>query len=480
MWNPERSGKMKVLGEIMRLWLKEGHRALIFVQTIQMIEVIQAWMNSLGYAHLRIDGGTPVKRRLTMIEEFNANADIFAMILTTRVGGVGLNIIGANRVVIFDPDWNPMTDVQARERTWRIGQRRDVAVYRLVLAGSIEEKVYQRQVYKHFLSQKILNDPRQRQFFKWNEVADLFDLPPMPPDFKPEDMVALRDKYKLLFKKYDKRGTNDALGDGESETTELMQSISNLPTREHNLPGKESTDEHNAILQTLFDSNGIKATFNHDKVEQPLLDRKIIREGASMIAHRALEALARSGRERANQPINEPTWTGQRGLVSAETTWGRGVKREIGCSSSSNTLSSGAVGALSTASGVSSTDILNGLKQLAAIRSTVKDNSQSATAAIERLDERQDLPGLPTELHASDRRIAEFILQTFLDKKLAGKERSLTTDQVLRYLASQVAAHHSDLFKTLLKQLCELSKSGHIKKPGVWTLRREFWPKPAK
>jgi DNA excision repair protein ERCC-6 len=469
---------MKVLSEIMRLWLKEGHRALIFVQTIQMIEVIQAWMNAIGYTHLRLDGSTPVKRRLTMIDEFNANADIFAMILTTRVGGVGLNIIGANRVVIFDPDWNPMTDVQARERTWRIGQRRDVAVYRLVLAGSIEEKVYQRQVYKHFLSQKILNDPRQRQFFKWNDAADLFDLPPMPPDFKPEDMMALREKYKLLFKKFDKRDGDgsDALGDGESETTDLMQSISNLPTREHNMPGKECTEENNAILQTLFDSNGIKASFNHDKVEQPLLDRKIIREGASMIAHRALEALARSGRERVKQSLNEPTWTGRQGLVDAETTRGRGVKRELGCSSSSNTLSS--VGALSTASGVSSADILNGLKQLAAIRSTVKDNGQGAMVPISRSDERQDLPGLPTELHESDRKIAEFILQTFLDKKLAGKEHCLTTDQVLRYLASQVAAHHSDLFKALLKQLCELSKSGHIKKPSVWTLRREYWPKP--
>merc|ERR1719183_1260388 len=156
-------------------------------------------MTRAGYTHLRIDGKTPVKSRLKMIEEFNGNADYFAMILTTRVGGVGLNIIGADRVVIFDPDWNPMTDVQARERAWRIGQEREVAVYRLVLTGTLEEKIYQRQVYKHFLAQKVLNDPRQRQFFKWNDLADLFELPPPPPDFDPDEMREMRDKCKQLF-----------------------------------------------------------------------------------------------------------------------------------------------------------------------------------------------------------------------------------------------------------------------------------------
>lgn len=65
-------------------------------------------------------------------------------LLTTRVGGLGVNLVGASRVVIYDPDWNPSTDMQARERAWRIGQQRDVIIYRLICTGSIEEKVYQR------------------------------------------------------------------------------------------------------------------------------------------------------------------------------------------------------------------------------------------------------------------------------------------------------------------------------------------------
>merc|ERR1712048_1102353 len=222
----------------MRLWQAEKHRALIFVQTVQMLDVIQHWMVNSGYTHLRIDGKTPVKRRLKMIEEFNGNENLFAMILTTRVGGVGLNIIGADRVVIFDPDWNPMTDVQARERAWRIGQKRDVAVYRLVLTGTIEEKIYQRQVYKHFLSQKVLNDPRQRQFFKWSDLADLFDVPPPPPNFDPKEMAALKQKYRELFKKIAIENNRDKC---EVETTDVMKEISKLPVNEQHSTNKQTS-----------------------------------------------------------------------------------------------------------------------------------------------------------------------------------------------------------------------------------------------
>lgn len=485
MWNPERSGKMKVLAEILKLWHADKHRALIFVQTVQMLEVIQRWMTSMEYTHLRLDGTTPVKRRLALIDEFNSNPGLFAMVLTTRVGGVGLNIIGADRVVIFDPDWNPMTDVQARERTWRIGQKRDVAIYRLVQSGTVEEKIYQRQVYKHFLSQKVLNDPRQRQFFKWNDLADLFDVPPTPPNFNPADMRSLKEQYSSVFQKLSK---SDECGDGEVETTEVMRAIADLPTSAEHV-SKETTDEHNAILQTLYDSNGIKASFNHDKVEQSLLDRKIVREGANLVATRALAALKRSARERAGHHISEPTWTGQQGLagkaakMKVET--GQRVKCEVGFDDR------GELAAASRKAGVSSADIIDGLRQLAAIRAATRDHrpSQSGDAVrlglVTRDDKAKAMPalaeadylGTPLELHESDKRIAEAILHAFLNPKLASEGYSLTTGQVLQYLSNGVAAHHTDLFKSLLKQMCVLTKSLHPSEPSTWTLRKEFWPK---
>lgn len=497
MWNCERSGKMKVLAEIMKLWHKEGHRALIFVQTVQMLEVLQLWMTRQGYNHLRIDGHTAVKRRLVMIEEFNGNSDIFALLLTTRVGGVGLNIIGADRVVIFDPDWNPMTDVQARERAWRIGQKRDVAVYRLVLTGTVEEKVYQRQVYKHFLTQKVLIDPRQRQFFKWNDLTDLFEVPLPPPNFNAADMASLRNKYGDLFKKLKNYDFGD---EHQVETTQVMKEITALPTSDQHVTSKEAHDEHNAILQTLYDSNGIKATFDHDKVEQPLLDRKIVRDGTTAIAHRALMALKESSRECASHHISEPTWTGQRGRAGAASVkrepvlWtAKDVKREMGTVKREAGASAGGGSAVGLGLGsagivrqgsVSSADILEGLRQLAAIRATA--NRRSATQADDAARLRLRPPPLaaaeaeaaaPAELHEADRRVAELILRTFLEPRLAGRECRLTTGQVVQSLGCQVAAHHSDLFKSLLKQMCELSRPSHQGQPGTWTLRPEFRPR---
>lgn len=87
------------------------------------------------------------------------------LLLLLKVGGIGVNLTGANRVLLFDPDWNPSTDIQARERAWRIGQKRDVTIYRLITSGTIEEKIYQRQVYKQFLTNKVLRDPKQKRFF---------------------------------------------------------------------------------------------------------------------------------------------------------------------------------------------------------------------------------------------------------------------------------------------------------------------------
>ena len=119
---------------------------LLFCQTRQMLSLIEAFVASEGYAFLRMDGNTPVRRRQPMVAEFNRPSGPFLFLLTTRVGGLGINLTGADRVVIFDPDWNPSTDLQARERAWRIGQQRDVTIYRLLMAGTIEEKIYHRQV----------------------------------------------------------------------------------------------------------------------------------------------------------------------------------------------------------------------------------------------------------------------------------------------------------------------------------------------
>ena len=172
--NAERSGKQMVTMKVLGLWREQKHRVLLFSQTQQMLDILEAAVANAGYVYRRMDGTTPVKHRMRLIDEFNTDTDVFVFLLTTKVGGLGVNLTGADRVLLFDPDWNPSTDAQARERAWRIGQKREVTVYRLVTAGTIEEKVYHRQIYKEFLTSKVLRDPKQRRFFKAKDLADLF------------------------------------------------------------------------------------------------------------------------------------------------------------------------------------------------------------------------------------------------------------------------------------------------------------------
>jgi DNA excision repair protein ERCC-6 len=196
-----RSGKLQILSKILPLWKKEGHRVLIFCQTRQMLTLIERFVQRRNLTFRRMDGNTAVGARQGLVDRFNNDPyvrsrkegrrcapppcsrflrahprSIFGMLLTTKTGGVGVNFVGANRIILFDPDWNPQTDKQANERAWRFGQKKDVTVYRLITAGTIEEKIYHRQIFKTALSNKILQDPRQRRLFSHNDLKDFFTL----------------------------------------------------------------------------------------------------------------------------------------------------------------------------------------------------------------------------------------------------------------------------------------------------------------
>ncbi|XP_067876778.1 DNA excision repair protein ERCC-6 [Heterodontus francisci] len=172
----KRSGKMIVVDALLKLWYKQGHRVLLFSQSRQMLDILEVFVRNLGYSYFKMDGTTTIGSRQPLISRYNENSSVFVFLLTTRVGGLGVNLTGANRVIIYDPDWNPSTDTQARERAWRIGQKKQVTIYRLLTAGSIEEKIYHRQIFKQFLTNRVLKDPKQRRFFKSNDLTELFTL----------------------------------------------------------------------------------------------------------------------------------------------------------------------------------------------------------------------------------------------------------------------------------------------------------------
>jgi DNA excision repair protein ERCC-6 len=112
--NPERSGKMKVVEQVLKVWKDQGHRVLLFTQTQQMLDILENFLTACDYQYRRMDGLTPAKQRMALIDEFNNTDEIFVFILTTKVGGLGTNLTGANRIIIYDPDWNPSTDMQVQ------------------------------------------------------------------------------------------------------------------------------------------------------------------------------------------------------------------------------------------------------------------------------------------------------------------------------------------------------------------------------
>ncbi|KAK5189122.1 DNA repair protein rhp26, partial [Cryomyces antarcticus] len=172
-----KSGKMQVVKALLEIWRKNGHKTLLFAQHRIMLDILEKFIRELGgFNYRRMDGNTSIKDRQSLVDEFNNNPDLHVFLLTTKVGGLGVNLTGADRVIIYDPDWNPSTDVQARERAWRLGQKREVEIYRLMTAGTIEEKIYHRQIFKQFLTNKILRDPKQRQTFQLKDLHDLFTL----------------------------------------------------------------------------------------------------------------------------------------------------------------------------------------------------------------------------------------------------------------------------------------------------------------
>ena len=105
----DRSGKLKVVQQVLRMWQSQGHRCLLFSQTRQMLDILEAFVKAEGYPYRRVDGTTSIQHRIPLIDEFNRNPGIFIMLLTTRAGGLGVNLTGADRVILYDPDWNPVS-----------------------------------------------------------------------------------------------------------------------------------------------------------------------------------------------------------------------------------------------------------------------------------------------------------------------------------------------------------------------------------
>ncbi|KAJ1586232.1 hypothetical protein NDA14_000907 [Ustilago hordei] len=163
---PEFCGKWKVLTGLLSQWHADGDKVLLFSTNMRLLQFIEFFLAREGHNFLRLDGSTPQPRRQQLVNQFNRDSSIFVFVISTTAGGTGLNLTSANRVVVFDPHWNPSHDLQAMDRAYRFGQARDVYVYRLIGAGSLEEVIYGRQLYKQQQMEIGYNATKERRYFE--------------------------------------------------------------------------------------------------------------------------------------------------------------------------------------------------------------------------------------------------------------------------------------------------------------------------
>lgn len=200
------SGKMVLLDKLLVKLRQDGHRVLIFSQMVRMLDILSDYMNLRGYLHQRLDGMVASDARKKAIAHFNApgSAD-FAFLLSTRAGGLGINLETADTVIIFDSDWNPQNDLQAMARAHRIGQKSHVSVYRFVSKDTMEEDILERAKKKMVLEYAIINQMDTSQAHLSTKGGQKDSGKPDKPDNLSKDELTAVLKYgaQKMFEKDD-------------------------------------------------------------------------------------------------------------------------------------------------------------------------------------------------------------------------------------------------------------------------------------
>lgn len=170
-------GKLQKLDALLRKLQTGGHRALIFTQMTRILDILEQFLNIHGHRYLRLDGSTKLENRQLLTERFNTDPSILAFILSSRSGGIGINLTGADTVIFYDLDWNPAMDKQCQDRAHRIGQTRDVHIYRFVSEHTIEANILRKSNQKRLLDDVIIQegDFTTDYFNKPSNPRDLFD-----------------------------------------------------------------------------------------------------------------------------------------------------------------------------------------------------------------------------------------------------------------------------------------------------------------
>ncbi|XP_005629094.2 DNA repair and recombination protein RAD54-like isoform X3 [Canis lupus familiaris] len=242
---PQLSGKMLVLDYILAVTRSRSSDKVVLVSNYtQTLDLFEKLCRARRYLYVRLDGTMSIKKRAKVVERFNNPlSPDFVFMLSSKAGGCGLNLIGANRLVMFDPDWNPANDEQAMARVWRDGQKKTCYIYRLLSAGTIEEKIFQRQSHKKALSSCVVDEEQDvERHFSLGELKELFTL----------DEASLSDTHdRLRCRRCVNNHQVRPPPDGSDCTSDLAQ-------WNHNTDKRGLKDE---VLQAAWDAASTTITF---------------------------------------------------------------------------------------------------------------------------------------------------------------------------------------------------------------------------
>uniref|UniRef100_A0A0M3K995 Helicase domino (inferred by orthology to a D. melanogaster protein) n=1 Tax=Anisakis simplex TaxID=6269 RepID=A0A0M3K995_ANISI len=306
-------GKLQVLSALLRDLFIYKHRCLIFTQMSRMLDVLQAFLSFHGYQYFRLDGTTGIEQRQAMMERFNSDPKIFCFILSTRSGGIGVNLTGADTVIFYDSDWNPTMDAQAQDRCHRvradywlsaiyalnalpqIGQTRNVTIYRLISERTIEENILKKAMQKRRLGELAIDEAGfTPEFFKGDNLRELFQGEAAVADVvapvSVNDPAELEKVMARLEDVQDVAAANRANAEAKAELAEFDENVQPKEDNVSNSNALDGTDsKYFELLNQLkpierYAINFLEAEYKPDFEEE-------VKEAEAMIASKKDEWL---------------------------------------------------------------------------------------------------------------------------------------------------------------------------------------------
>lgn len=201
------SGKLAKLDHLLFKLKEEGHRVLLYFQMTRMIDLMEEYLTYRNYKYCRLDGSTKLEDRRDTVHDFQTRPDIFIFLLSTRAGGLGINLTSADTVIFYDSDWNPTIDSQAMDRAHRLGQTKQVTVYRLITRNTIEERIRKRAMQKEEVQRVVIQGGGARGVdFSGRRPAENRnrDIAMWLADDEQAEMIELREKELLESGELDK------------------------------------------------------------------------------------------------------------------------------------------------------------------------------------------------------------------------------------------------------------------------------------